>query len=256
MLRAEWRVFVHNRRFLFISLGPLLMVIISALSHYVAAQVGLAYVTGYSFLVSSTNLYVVIFLPFLGVAMGSYLFMAEFNWHTIRRPFIEHVSRRRFILIKAIIAGVVLALLMLPYLLFTLLAGKFLFGFGPVLFEDVELSVGQSIIRPIFSYLWIGLIMYIFVIVGQIIILRTKNILISILGGILPFYIFVAFGDSLPLYPIRLLFQIPQHFLETKSYDTMLLMEVTQGLGVWAAIMGVLVILHVRLFQRQDVLIH
>ncbi len=253
MMYIEWKAFITNRRFMFLSLAPLLVAIIAAFSYYAANSVGLTYVTGFTFLVSTVNLYTVLFLPFLGVAVGNHLILAEFNWLTIRRPFIEHVPRRRFILTKAAIAAVALALLMLPYFLACVLLAGVLFGFGQILIEDQSISALNGLMRTVAAYLWSGLMLYIFVILGQIILLRVRNATVAILGSLLPFYIFLAFGKQLPLPPVRAIFQLNEHLLQARSWDLSLAQEWGSALIAWIIIMLGLFLLQIRLFDRLDI---
>nr|WP_290665860.1 hypothetical protein [Ardenticatena sp.] len=256
MLRVEWRIFVRNRRFIGICLAPLCLILIQAFVAYAATQVGLIRTTGSVFTLRSLNLYSVLFLPFLAVATGVYLLAAEFQWQTIRRPFIEHIARQRFLLTKVGAAGITLVFLMLPYLLGTLLVAAILFGFTPELIEDRQLSVFAMLVRFIAAYLWTGFLLYLFVVVGQLLFLRTKNLLLAILGALLPFYVIAAFGDRLPIAPLRLLFALQQHLLEAAVYDTTLLREGSVAVGVWGALFLSLLFVHLRLFTRQDILIH
>ncbi len=253
MLHTEWRIYLTNRRFWFLSLGPLLLAVVSAFSYYAANSVGLVHMTGYTFLVNTVNLYALLFLPFLGVAMGCYLIMAEFNWHTIRRPFIEHVSRQRFIRAKALMAAITLALFMLPYLVLCILLAAVLFGLRPVLVEDQMLSPLGSIVRASAAYLWSGFILYIFVLAGQIVLLRVRNTTVAILSSLLPFYAFVAFGGQLPLRPLRILFQLPGHILEARSLGAGLGQELLAALFSWGVITGLLLWMQGYIFQRQDI---
>lgn len=253
MLRTEWQVFIANRRFLFLSLGPLLLAAISAFSYYAANSVGLIYINGYAFIVNTANLYTLLFLPFLGVAMGNHLIMAEFNWQTIRRPFIEHISRQRFILTKAAVAAIALALLMVPYFLAcTLLAGIF-FGLNHILIEDRMLSAADGVMRAAIAYAWSGFILYIFIILGQIILLRVRNTIVAILGSLLPFYILVAFGKQLPLAPVRTIFQLPEYILQARALDWRLGQQALLALFTWGLTIAILFTLQVYLFNRQDI---
>ncbi|HEY79574.1 MAG TPA: hypothetical protein EYP25_00210 [Anaerolineae bacterium] len=253
MLTIEWKVFIANRRFLFLSLAPLLLAIIAAFSYYAAASVGLTYVTGYTFLIATANLYSLLFLPFLGVAMGNYLILAEFNWRTMRRPFIEHISRRRFILSKAAIAAIALLLLMAPYFLACMILAGALFGFGQILIEDQTFSTAGGLIRATGAYLWGGFILYIFVILGQILLLRVRNSTVAILGSLLPFYIFVAFGKQLPLPPIRAIFQLSEGILLSSAFDRSLAQAIFSALMAWGVIILTLLFLQIHLFNRQDI---
>ncbi len=253
MLTIEWKAFIANRRFLFLSLAPLLLAVIAAFSYYAAASVGLTYVTGYTFLIATVNLYSLLFLPFLGVAIGNHLILAEFNWRTIRRPFIEHIPRRRFILAKAAIAAIALFLLMAPYFLAcTILADAF-FGFGQLLIEDHAFSTAGGLIRATGAYLWGGFILYIFVVLGQILLLRVRNSTVAILGSLLPFYIFVAFGKQLPLPPIRSIFQLSEHILLSSAFDRNMAYDFFSALAAWGVIILALLFLQIYLFNRQDI---
>jgi len=239
-----------------ICLAPLCLVLIQAFVTYAATQVGLMRTTGTTFTFRSLNLYSVLFLPFLAVATGIYLLAAEFQWQTIRRPFVEHVARQRFLLTKVGAAGITLAFLMLPYLLGTLVVAAILFGFTPELIEDRYLSVFAILMRFVAAYLWAGLLLYLFVVLGQVLFLRTKNLLLAILGALLPFYIIAAFGERLPIAPLRLLFALQQYLLEAAVYDTTLLRAVGVAAGIWGALLLCLLFVHLRLFARQDILIH
>ncbi len=252
MLRVEWLVFVRQRRFALLSGAPLLIALLSAFSQYAAAQVGLLYTTGYAFIVRTLNLYAVLFLPFLSVSLAAYLILAEFQWRTIRRPFVEHIPRTRFLLAKTAITGVMQGLLMLPYGLLTLTLAAALFGLQPVLFEDVELSVGQSLLRPLLAYGWIGLELFWVMLLSQMLALRTRNMLLAVLGGLLVFYGLVVFGESLPLPPLRWMMRFSARLLEARALAS-LVAEGARALAVWAALVAGTLVLHVRLFRRQDV---
>lgn len=254
MLRTEWQVFIANRRFLFLSLGPLLLAAISAFSYYAANSVGLTYIDGYIFIINTANLYTLLFLPFLGVAMGNYLIMAEFNWQTIRRPFVEHISRRRFIVAKAVVAAIALALLMVPYFLACTFLSNVFFGLNHILIEDRTISAVNGLLRATGAYAWSGFILYIFVVLGQIILLRVHNTIVAILGSLLPFYIFVAFGKQLPLAPIRTLFQLPERILQAGTLNGHLGQQVLIALITWGLIIAILLSIQVYIFSRQDII--
>jgi ABC-type transport system involved in multi-copper enzyme maturation permease subunit len=253
MFYTEWKAFIVNRRFLFLSLGPLLLAVIAAFSYYAANSVGLAYVNGYTFLIATANLYALLFLPFLGVAVGAHFIQAEFNWHTIRRPFVEHIPRSHFILGKAAIAAVALILLMVPYFLVCVLLASVLFGFGHILIEDQTISISNGLMRTSVAYLWSGFILYIFIILGQIILLRVRNTTVAILGSLLPYYIFVAFGKQLPLAPMRVMFQLSERILQSSTLNWRLGQAILGALATWSIITIILLILQVQLFSRQDV---
>ncbi len=254
MLWVEWRVFIRNRRFAVLSLAPLLVGLLSAFSQYAATRIGLLYTTGYVFIVRTLNLYAVLLLPFLNVGMAVYLLMAEFHWRTIRRPFIEHRSRTAFLYTKAFMAGVVLLLLMLPYALLTLLLAWGLFGLQPVLLEDITLSVGQSLLRALLAYVWVGLVLYLMALLGQMLALRTRNLLLAVLGSLMVFYGLVLFGDRLPLGPLRTLVTLSQRMVEAKTLGP-LMPAILQGLSTWTVLTGLLLNLHVHLFRQQDITI-
>lgn len=253
MLAIEWKVFISNRRFIFLSLAPLLLAVIAAFSYYAANSVGLAFVTGFTFLVSTVNLYSLLFLPFLGVAVGNHVILAEFNWGTIRRPFIEHAPRRRFILTKAAIAAVALFLLMAPYFLACALLAGILFGYDQILIEDQNISAANGLMRTAMAYLWSGFILYLFIILGQLILLRVRNTIVAILGSLLPFYIFVAFGKQLPLPPIRSIFQLSEHILQARTLTGGMGVELLSALTAWVIILLALLALQIHLFNRQDI---
>lgn len=256
MLRVEWYIFIRNRRFVSISATPLLLVLVQGFVTYAATQVGLLRTTGYEFAFRSLNLYSVLFLPFLSVAMGVYLLSAEFQWQTIRRPFTDHISRQRFLLTKAVAVVLVLVMLMVPYAVGTLIVGALLFGFVPELFEDQQLSVLSSLVHLLSAYAWGGLLLYPFIIGGQTLFLRTKNLLIAVLGTLLPFYIIVAFGERLPIAPIRLLFSLQQRFLDTVAYDVGFVQDILVAGIVWCLFLAGVLYIHIRAFARQDILIH
>ncbi len=252
MLWVEWRIFVRNRRFVLLSMAPLLVGLLSAFSQYAAARIGLLYTTGYAFIVRTLNLYAVLLLPFLNVGMAVYLLMAEFHWRTIRRPFIEHRSRTAFLCTKAFMAGVILIFLMFPYALLTLLLAWGLFGLQPVLLEDITLNVGQSLLRALLAYIWVGLILYLMALLGQLLALRTRNLLLAVLGSLMVFYGLVLFGHRLPLGPLRTLVTLSQRMVEARALAP-LIPAILQGLSTWAILTGMLLGLHLHLFQHQDI---
>ncbi len=253
MLFTEWKVFIANRRFLFLSLAPLLLAAIAAFSYYAANSVGLAFITGFTFLVTTVNLYALLFLPFLGVAVGNHVILAEFNWGSIRRPFIEHIPRHRFILTKAAIAAVALGLLMAPYFLACTLLAAILFGYDQILIEDQHISVANGLMRAAMAYLWSGFILYLFILLGQLILLRVRNTTVAVLGSLLPFYIFVAFGKQLPLPPIRAIFQLSEHILQARTLIGEMGVEWLSALTAWMILFLGLLALQIYLFNRQDI---
>ena len=103
------------------------------------------------------------------------------------------------------------------------------------------------------AYLWSGFILYLFIILGQLILLRVRNTIVAILGSLLPFYIFVAFGKQLPLPPIRSIFQLSEHILQARTLTGGMGVELLSALTAWVIILLALLALQIHLFNRQDI---
>lgn len=213
ILQAEIRKYITTPFFWILNgIGMGLLLLYSFLL-FGANQVGLLYVTAFDYLVGSVNLYVTNVLPFLFSLFAAYICATEIQWRTIMFPFFDGIPIRVWAAAKATLAAISLLIFIGLYMMVATALSGFLFSWSGIRLENVALSPGSALLRVVGGAIWIGLILYPFGLLAQVLAILSRNPFIGGIGGALMFLAILILQNS-AYNPFRPCFAVAQQIAQ------------------------------------------
>lgn len=213
ILQAEIRKYITTPFFRILNgIGVGLLLLYSFLL-FGAHQVGLLYVTAFDYLVGSMNLYVTNVLPFLFPLFAAYICATEIQWRTIMFPFFDGIPMRVWAAAKAFLAAISLLIFIGLYMLAAAALSGFLFSWSGIRLENVALSPEIALLRVAAGAIWMGLILYPFGLLAQILAILSRNPFIGGIGSALLFLATLILQNS-AYNPFRPCFAVAQQTVQ------------------------------------------